>query len=163
MRESLVGLGHLVGILALFDRGAEVIGGIHDLAGEALSHGLLAAVAGISGEPPQPQGLTALRPNLDGHLVSGAAHAAGLDLQGRHDVLQSGGKDLQRVFPGLFLDDIESTVDHFLRDALLTVQHDAVDQLGHQDGVIQRVGQNLSLGYVSSSGHFASLLHSMIS
>src|SRR5699024_6066183 len=39
------------------------------------------------------------------------------------------------------------------------IQHDAVGELGNQDGVVKRIRQNLPLGYISSSGHFASLLH----
>ncbi len=37
--ESLVGLSHLVGILALLHGAADVVGGVHDLAGQALLHG----------------------------------------------------------------------------------------------------------------------------
>ena len=157
--EGLVGLGHLVGVLALLHSAAQVVGSVHDLAGQTLLHGLLAAVAGISGQPAQTQGLAALRADLDGHLVGGAAHTAGLDLQGRHDVLQGLGVDLHRLLAGLVLDDLEGAVDHLLSHALLTVQHNAVGQLGNQNRVIQRIGQNLPLGYISSSGHFASLLH----
>ena len=65
MREGLVGLGHLVGILALLDRGAEVVGGVHDLAGQPLLHGLLAAGAGVVGQPAQTQGLAPLGPHLE--------------------------------------------------------------------------------------------------
>ena len=44
------------------------------------------------------------------HLVGGAAHTAGLDLQGRHDVLQGLGVDLHRLLAGLVLDDLEGAV-----------------------------------------------------
>jgi hypothetical protein len=33
VREGLVGLGHLVGVLAALDRGAEAVGGVEDLVG----------------------------------------------------------------------------------------------------------------------------------
>ena len=99
--EGLVGLGHLVGILALLHSGTQVIGGVHDLASQTLLHGLLAAGAGVIGQPAQTQGLTALGTNLDGHLIGGAADTAGLDLQGRHDVLHGGGEDLQGIRAGL--------------------------------------------------------------
>ena len=77
----------------------------------------------------QAKGLTALRTHFDGHLVGGAAHAAGLDLQGRHDVFNGGGKDLQGLLAGLVLDDVKGTVDDLLGNALLAVQHDAVNEL----------------------------------
>ena len=129
MGECLVGLGHLVGVLALLHRGACVVGRVHDLAGQALLHGLFTAVAGIAGQPAQAKGLAALGTDLHGHLVGGAAHTAGLGLQGRHDVLNGSGKDLKGLLAGLVLDDVKGTVDDLLGYALLAVQHDAVDEL----------------------------------
>ena len=147
-----------MGILTLLHSAAGVVGSIHDLACQALRHGALAASTGVSGQPAQTQGLTTGRTHLHGDLIGGAAHTAGLDLQGGHDVLQSLGVNLHGLLTGLVLDDIEGAIDHLLGHALLTVQHNAVGQLSHQNRVIQRIGQNLPLGYISSSGHFASLL-----
>ncbi len=42
--ESLVGLGHLVRVLALLDAGAEAVAGVEQLVHEALGHGLLTAL-----------------------------------------------------------------------------------------------------------------------
>ena len=97
-------------------------------------------VAGVGGQPAQTQGLPALGPDLDRHLIGGAAHAAGLDLQGRHDVLKSLGVNLHGFLASLVLDDLEGAVDNLLRHALLAIQHDAVGELGNQDGVVKRVG-----------------------
>ena len=157
--ESLVGLRHLVGVLALLHGRAGVVGGVHDLAGETLGHGALTAGAGVVRQPAQTQGLTAGGTDLHGDLIGSTADAAGLDLQAGHDIIHSLGENFQRLFLGLFLDDVKSTVDDLLGDALFTVQHDAVDQLGHQHGVVHRIGQDLSLGNITSSGHYASLLH----
>ena len=118
-----------MGVLALLDRGAGVVGGIHDLTSQALLHGLLAAVAAVSGQPAQTQGLAALRPYFDGHLIGGAADTAGLDLQRRHDVLNGCGEDFQGVLPRLLLDNVKGTVHDLLGNALLAVEHDAVDEL----------------------------------
>src|SRR5688500_2345265 len=41
VREGLVGLGHLVGVLATLDRGTEAVGRVEDLVHEALGHRLL--------------------------------------------------------------------------------------------------------------------------
>ena len=41
MSEGLVSLCHLMSILAALDRSTEAVGGIQDLVGETLSHGLL--------------------------------------------------------------------------------------------------------------------------
>src|SRR5215218_5238318 len=51
--EGLVGLGHLVGVLALLHRGTEAVGGVEDLVHEPLVHRLLATVRGVADEPAQ--------------------------------------------------------------------------------------------------------------
>ena len=71
----------------------------------------------------------------------------------------AGLKDLHGLLAGLFLDDLKSIINDLLGNALLAVEHNAVDELSHQDGIVNRIGQNFPLGYISSSGHFASLLH----
>ena len=157
--ECLVGFGHLVGILTLLHSAAGVVGSIHDLACQALRHGALAASTGVCGQPAQTQGLTTGRTHLHGDLIGGTADTAGLDFQTGHDILHSLGEHFQRLLLGLFLDDIKGTVDNLLGNALFTVQHDAVDELRHQHGVVHRIGQDLSLGNITSSGHYASLLH----
>jgi hypothetical protein len=44
--ECLVALGHLLHVVATLHRGAETVGGVHQLAGEALGHRLLTALGG---------------------------------------------------------------------------------------------------------------------
>src|SRR5689334_1062811 len=51
--EGLVGLGHLVGVLALLHSGAEAVGGVEDLVHQPLGHGLLATVLGVAHQPAQ--------------------------------------------------------------------------------------------------------------
>src|SRR5690242_8586970 len=51
--EGLVGLGHLVGVLALLHRGTEAVARVEDLVHEALGHGLLATLRGVADEPAQ--------------------------------------------------------------------------------------------------------------
>ena len=162
MRECLVGLGGLVHLFALLHGRAGVVGSIHDLASQALGHGALAAGTGVGSQPAQGQGLTAGRTDLHRHLIGGAADTAGLDFQARHDILHGLGEHFRGLLVGLGLDLIESAIDHLLRDTLLAVQHDAVDQLGHQDGMIHGIRQNFSLGNITSSGHYASLLHNIL-
>ena len=50
MSEGLVSLCHLMSILAALDRSTEAVGGIQDLIGETLSHGLLTTGAGEVGQ-----------------------------------------------------------------------------------------------------------------
>ena len=147
------------GIFTLLHGSAGVVGGVHDLTCQALSHGALTACAGVVGQPAQTQGLTTSGTNFHGDLIGSTADTAGLNFQAGHDILHSLCKNFQGLLLSLGLDDVESTVDHLLSHALLTVQHDAVNQLGHQHGVVHRIRQDLSLGNITSSGHFASLLH----
>ena len=56
----------------------------------------------ISGQPAQTQGLTSLRTNFHGNLVSSATDTAGLNFQYGHDVLHSLLENFQRLLTGLF-------------------------------------------------------------
>ena len=157
--ECLIRLCHLVRVLTLLDRAAQIVSCIEDLASQACAHGLLGAGAGILGDPAQAQSLTALRTNFHRHLVGGAADTACLYLQARHDVLHSLSENLQGFTTGFVSNNVKSTINDLLRNALLAVQHDRIDQLGNQLGIVERIGQNVSLGNISSSWHFTSLLH----
>ena len=159
MGEGLVGFCHLVGVFALLHGSAGVVAGVHDLAGKAFLHGLFAALAGIGRQPTQTEGLAAFGANLQRNLIGRAADTAGLDLQGRHDIFHSLLESFQTVFAGLLLDDLECFIDNSLCDALFTVEHHTVDELGNQSGFVDRIRKDLSLGNITSSGHFASLLH----
>src|SRR6195952_2716653 len=87
--EGLVGLGHLVGVLALLHSGTEAVGGIEDLVHQPLGHGLLAARLGVAHEPAESQRGAAVGLDLDRHLVGRTADAAGLDLDGRLYVVEA--------------------------------------------------------------------------
>ena len=69
------------------------------------------------------------------------------------------GREHQASLAGLFLDDVKSIVNDLLSNTLLAVEHNTVDELGHQNAVIHGIRQNFSLGNITSSGHVASLLH----
>src|SRR3954454_23192170 len=86
--EGLVGLGHLVGVLALLHRGTEAVGGVEDLVHQALRHGLLAAVLGVAAQPAQRERRAARALDLDRDLVGRTADAAGLDLDRGLDVVE---------------------------------------------------------------------------
>src|SRR3989304_9791628 len=63
--EGLVGLGHLVGVLAPLDRGAEVVHGIDELGGELLAHALAAAAACRLDQPAHAEREAAGAADLD--------------------------------------------------------------------------------------------------
>src|SRR5258706_1534932 len=80
MAEGLVGLGHLVGVLATLDGGAKPVRCIHELGSELLAHALAVALAGGLDEPAHAERQAAIAADLDRHLVRRATDAAGLDL-----------------------------------------------------------------------------------
>ena len=81
--EGPVRLGHLVGVLAPLDGGAEAVHGVDELDGELLAHGLAAALAGGLDQPAHAERHAAIAADLDRDLVGGATDAARLDLDDR--------------------------------------------------------------------------------
>src|SRR6476660_9312577 len=112
--EGLVGLGHLVGVLALLHSGTEAVARVEDLVHEALAHGLLATVGGVAHEPAQGQRGGSVRLDLDGDLVGRTADAAGLDVDGRLDVVHRALERDDGVGTGLLANTLESGVDDAL-------------------------------------------------
>src|SRR4051812_17451537 len=56
VRECLVRLGHLVGVLAALDRGTQTVAGVEQLVHEALGHRLLPAGSAFLDQPVQVPG-----------------------------------------------------------------------------------------------------------
>src|SRR2546426_12721338 len=88
MTEGLVALSHLVGLFPPLDRGPDPVSSVHELSGELLLHTLPRSGPGVTYDPAPGQRRAAIRPDLDRHLVGGAADPAGLDLEHRGGVLQ---------------------------------------------------------------------------
>src|SRR4051794_41267909 len=82
MREGLVGLRHAVDVVLALVGAALLLLGVEELVGQALGHGLLAALAGELDEPADGEGARAGRGGLDRDLVGRAADAAGAGPQG---------------------------------------------------------------------------------
>ena len=132
-------------ILAALDRSTEAVGGIQDLIGETLSHGLLTTGAGEVGQPAQGQSVRTSRLHFDRNLVGSATDAAGANLEGWTDVVKSALKHCHRLLISLFLDHIESGVDDVFGDRLLAVEQNLVDELCHNSGTVNRIRQQLML------------------
>src|SRR6202008_3797354 len=79
VRESLVGFGHAVHIFLLLDGAAARISRVDDFLGELVDHGLARALPRILQEPANRQRLAPERIDFHGHLIVGAADAAGFD------------------------------------------------------------------------------------
>ena len=139
MSESLVGFCHLVSILTLLHGVTSVVGSIHDFSSQTLSHGLLTTAAAVGSQPAQTQSLAASRADFQRNLVVSTANAAGLALEAGHDVLHRLLESLQRIVAGLLLNHGESLVNDLLSDALLAIQHNAVDQTSDHLGIVNRI------------------------
>src|SRR3712207_3689614 len=83
VREGLVGLGHLVGVLATLHRGAQTVARVEQLVHQTLGHRLLAAGPAVLDQPAQAEGGAAGGADLDRDLVGRAADPSAADLEGR--------------------------------------------------------------------------------
>src|SRR5215212_154573 len=124
MAEGLVGLGHLVGVLAPLDGGAKAVHGIDELGGELLAHALAAALARRLDEPADAERQPPLAADLDRHLVRRAADAAGFDLDDRSGIPERGLHDLEARPLRLELGPRERLAQDALGEAALAVGHE---------------------------------------
>ena len=159
MRERLVRFRHSVRVFFLLDGAAGVVVGIHELSRELFAHLALGTLSRIDDEPADRKRLTALGTDLDGDLIVCTADAARFDFDDGRDVRKRLLEDLHGVHIQLFPHDLERIVDDALRDALLAVQHDLVDEFGDDLAAVHRIGQDVSLGNFPSSGHSIILLY----
>src|SRR5210317_713417 len=153
MREGFVSFGHAMGIFAFLDGGTTVSSGIHEFTGKALLHGFFTTATSKTYDPANCQGVTTLIANLDRHLVGGTTDTTGLDFDRRTNVFEGFLENLDRFITGTLLDQVESTVNDILGGTLLTVEHQGINELGHQLIMEFRLRQDNPLGYFSSSRH----------
>ena len=153
--EGLVGLGHLVGVLAPLHRRAEAVHGIDELRGELLAHALAVALAGGLDEPAHAERQPAIAPDLDRDLVGGATDAPGLDLDDRGGVAQRGLQDLEPRPLGLELGAGQRLAQDAVRQRLLPVPHqlgaEAVRDAVGLDLVLRLAGDRLTARHPTSS------------
>src|SRR4026207_1121528 len=81
MREGLVGLRHPVDVVLLLESAALAVDRVEQLVRELLLQALPPRVARERDEPANRERARAALRHLDGHLVVGAADAAGANLQ----------------------------------------------------------------------------------
>src|SRR6185437_14499051 len=112
--EGLVGLRHLVHVLAPLDGGAEAVARVEQLVHEPLDHGLLAALRGVGNQPTQAERGLSDRADLDRHLVGGATDTAAAHLQRGLHVVQRALERDDRVGAGLVPGALEGRVDNAL-------------------------------------------------
>src|SRR6185503_172780 len=70
--EGLVGLGHLVRVLATLHRGTQAVARVEDLVHQALGHRLLPTLTGVTDHPAQGESGRTATLDLDRDLVGRA-------------------------------------------------------------------------------------------
>src|SRR5205085_2442649 len=158
VRKRLVDLRHPVEVVLALERVALLVEGVQDLAGELLRHVLLAPVARVGDEPAHRERARAALRHLDGHLVVGAADAAGAHFEHRRDRLDRLLEHFDRRLAGLLADARERAVDDLLGRALLPARHHAVDHLADQARVVDWVRMELADRNLCSAGHYEPFL-----
>src|SRR5205814_3503401 len=105
----------------------------------------LATGAGVAHEPAEREGRGAAGLDLDRNLVGRATDTAGLDLEGRLDVLERALERDDRVVAGLLAQTLHGAVDDALGGGALAVQQHLVDQGGYQWRTVERVDDDRAL------------------
>ncbi len=128
--ERFVRFGHLVGVFALFNSSTTRLNSIHQLACQALFHGVLIALACCSDQPANGQCFATLRANFDGNLVRCTTHTAGAYFDRRFDVIKSFVEHFHRSALDLAFNAVKCVVNNFLCNRLFTVDHQVVHEFG---------------------------------
>ena len=139
MSERLVGLRHLVRIVAFLDRIALVLERVRQFQRQRLAHRHALAAFGVVNDPAERQAHLAVAADFDRHLIGRAADAAALHFQVRLDILQRLLEDRQGILLRQLLELRQRAVHDALRRGLFAALHDAGDQPRHDLAAKARV------------------------
>src|SRR5689334_1587320 len=154
MAEGAVRFSHAVRVLTLLHCVAAVLRSVHQLARKAGRHRLLRTGASRRDQPTDSERLSALRTNLDRHLVGRATDATAADFDARLHIVERVMKDADRFALHAGFDIVESAVDDAFGDGFLTVEHDAVHELGEDDIPELRIGKDFALLWATTTRHW---------
>src|SRR5664279_134007 len=87
MGKRLIGFRHAVHVFLLLDGSSAAVGRVEQLVSPLVNHSFFATSAGIGNQPANRQRSAPVRIHFDRHLIVGATHAAGLDLEQRLGIL----------------------------------------------------------------------------
>src|SRR5262249_3918872 len=134
------------------------VGG-HQFVGQTHEHGPARLAARGPQDPADGKALLAFAVDLHGHLIGGTADALGADLDGRLDVLDGLGEDLDGVGvrAHALADRLQRAVEDPHGGGFLAVVHEAVDELAGQLRAVHRVG----LKGGRAGGYFAHVWRSL--
>src|SRR5690606_39069737 len=155
--EGLVGLGHLVRVLAFLHRGSTTFGGIEQFTGQAQIHRFFAALLGSFTQPAHGEGQAAHGAHFNRHLIVRATDTAAFHFDDRLDVVDGGVEDFQGFFASFRLDLLKGTIHDALGNSLLAGQHHNVHEFGEFYATEFWIGENLTFGDFATTRHFYSL------
>src|SRR3989339_1092636 len=121
MGESAVGLGHLMGVLSLFNGLAFIIGGGHEFFRQFGRHGLAFLFSSGGNQPAISQNHLAIVADGYGNLIISAADSAASDLQRRSDIFNGFIKNFQGIMLSFFRNYIKGMINHGLRHGSFAV------------------------------------------
>src|SRR5664279_3019898 len=152
--KRLVGLSHAVHIFLLLHGRAAPVGRIQQLVAQLVGHALFATIAAIRNQPANRQRGTSVGGDFDRHLVVGATHTAGLDLEQRLTVLYRFLEEFQSVVAAaLLFEGLHRLIEDALGCRLLSAPHHRVHKLGHQRGPVDWIRRHFPLRNVPFSRH----------
>src|SRR6478735_8543651 len=154
MAERAVRFGHAVRVFALLHGIAAVLRRVHEFARKASRHRLLRARASRRDQPADGERLSALGTDLDRHLIGRTADAAAADLDARLHIVERIVEHTNRFTLQAGFDGFEGAVDDAFRNRLLTVQHDAVHELGQDDIPELWIGEDFALLWATTTRHW---------
>ena len=140
MRESPVRFRHSVRIFLFLHGCARVVIGVHQFAREFVAHISFASLASRGNQPADGKRLPSFRSDLDRNLIVRAADSPRFDFDHRHDVVDRLVEDLHGFLSQFGGHLFKRIVNDALRDALFAVQHNLVDDLGHDLAVVYGIG-----------------------
>src|SRR6267143_44921 len=143
--ERLVGLRHLVRVLALLDRRAPVVRRVEQLGGELVRHRALGPPAGGADTRAHRERRAPVGTHLDRDLIRRAADPPRLHFDGRLHVVDGRLEHLERVLLRAVLDRAKRVIHDPLGRRLLAADHHDVHELGDEAGPVLRVRQHLAL------------------
>src|SRR5579885_1248612 len=158
MRECPVGFRHAVCVFLFLNGGTAVVVSIQDFASQPLSHALFAPLAGGTDQPANAQAGSAVLVYFDGDLIVCTAHAPGLHLHERLDVLYGFLEQPQRILFAFSAEAFQCIIENLLRGRFFTVPHHAVDELLHERRCVNGVRENVAMFNQSLSWHSNPLL-----
>src|SRR6202041_1765234 len=163
IRESLIGLGHLVNVFFFLDGCTFSVGSIEQLVTQLVDHAPFRPAASIGQQPTDRQRGTSVSVHFHRHLIVRSTHTASLYFKQRLGILDGLREELQRlVAAAFFLHLGEGLIENALGGRALALPHHRVDELRHQIRAVNRIGWHGPFCCMSLTRHSVSTLLTLL-